>query len=155
MDTKIRQINSLRRLRAKFKDERIVLATGCFDILHIGHLKFLMKSSKQGDVLVVGINSDKSIKLIKGPSRPIINQNERAQLLAAFACVNHVFIFDGIDAHEAILELRPDVFVMGEGSVDAYPEEVHATQQVGAKLYIMKRFKATSTSSIIATAKRD
>jgi D-glycero-beta-D-manno-heptose 1-phosphate adenylyltransferase len=102
-------------------DQRVVLGTGCFDIMHIGHLYFLEQAGRHGDVLVIGVNSDQSVRAIKGPSRPIVDQLERATLVAALRCVDHVFVYDDIVADYQIRALRPDVYVIGEESVGRYP----------------------------------
>lgn len=151
---RIIKITELPKIRRKYKDKKIVLGTGCFDIIHWGHVHFLENSAKQGDILVVGINSDSSIKLIKGKDRPIMNEDQRARLLVALRVVDYLFVYDDTTAKDYILSLKPDVFAMGEGSVDAYPDEREATEQVGAKLHIIKRKPAPSTTSIISTIQK-
>ncbi|PIP31933.1 D-glycero-beta-D-manno-heptose 1-phosphate adenylyltransferase [bacterium (Candidatus Gribaldobacteria) CG23_combo_of_CG06-09_8_20_14_all_37_87_8] len=146
---KILSIQTLLSMRKRLKNKTIVLGTGCFDILHIGHLYFLQQASEQGDILIVGINSDKSIKIMKGKNRPIIKQDERAQLIAAFDCVDYVFVYDGTTARDYILSLKPHVFAIGEGSVRDYPDECEATKKVGARLHIIKRMPFPSTTSIV------
>lgn len=146
---KILSIKDLSSMRQFFKNKIIVLATGCFDILHVGHLYFLKRASEQGDILIVGINSDKSIKIMKGRNRPIVKQSERAQLIAAFDCVDYVFVYDDTSAKDYILSLRPHVFVMGEDSVNKYPDECEATKKIGARLYVIKRMPFSSTTSIV------
>ena len=136
-------------LRKRLKG-RIVLGTGCFDILHVGHLYFLHEAANQGDVLVVGLNSDRSIKEIKGSKRPIVTEQERATLISEFKCVDFVFIYDNISAIDEIRSLKPDVFVIGEGSLTDYQDEVDATRDVGARLHIIKRMSTPSTTSIVA-----
>lgn len=142
-------VSDLSVLRGRLRRRTLVLATGCFDILHVGHLHFLKNAAAQGDALVVGVNSDRSIKMIKGEDRPIIGQNERAELLAAMRCVDYVFVFDNIAADECILSLEPDVFVVGEHSVQAYPSESKAAEQVGARVHVVLRIPSSSTTSIV------
>lgn len=144
-------VSDLAALRKRLSEKVIVLATGCFDILHVGHLHFLRDASKQGDFLIVGVNSDRSIKLIKGPERPIICQDERAELVAAFRCVDYVFVYDDIVADDCILRLRPNVFAIGEESVKIYPSEPAIANQIGAKVHVVIRIQSASTSSILAT----
>lgn len=146
---RIVSVEDLPVLRKKFKNKSIVLGTGCFDIVHPGHLYFLEKASKQGDILIVGINSDRSIKVMKGQDRPIFNEDQRSRLIAAFRCVDYVFVYDDVTAKDYILSLKPDVFVMGEESVDAYPDEQEAAKQVDARLYVIARIPFPSTTSII------
>lgn len=97
-----------RRLKA-----RVVFTNGCFDVLHRGHVECLRFCSEQGDVVVVGLNSDASVRAIKGPDRPINGQDDRAQVLAALESVDYVTIFDELDPLALIREVRPDVLVKG------------------------------------------
>ncbi len=99
--------------------KRIVFTNGCFDILHIGHIALLAEARRQGDKLIVGINSDRSVQRLKGPSRPMIGERERAQMLAALAAVDSVVIFEA-DTPLAIIEaIRPDVLVKGGDYTEA------------------------------------
>ena len=93
--------------------KRIVFTNGCFDLLHIGHVRYLQKASKQGDCLIVGVNSDSSVQQIKGPRRPIVSENQRAEVVAALACVDWVTIFPEPDPLELIRLLSPEVLVKG------------------------------------------
>jgi D-beta-D-heptose 7-phosphate kinase/D-beta-D-heptose 1-phosphate adenosyltransferase len=97
--------DDLGRLRNDLPGKKIVLGTGCFDLLHVGHLYFLQEARRQGDVLIVGLNSDKAIKAIKGPDRPIFKQEERVELIAAFEGVDMAFIFDDVVADSSIRAL--------------------------------------------------
>jgi D-beta-D-heptose 7-phosphate kinase/D-beta-D-heptose 1-phosphate adenosyltransferase len=99
------------KLRAEGK--RIVFTNGVFDILHPGHVRYLAEARAQGDTLIVGVNSDRSVRAIKGPSRPINAEHERAEVLAALACVDAVVIFDEDDPHAIISAVGPDVLVKG------------------------------------------
>lgn len=93
--------------------KKIVFTNGCFDLLHIGHVRYLEAARAEGDLLVVGVNSDRSVRRIKGPSRPIVPENERAEILASLACVDLVTIFDEPDPLVTISSLMPDVLVKG------------------------------------------
>jgi len=99
------------RLRAA--GQQIVFTNGVFDLLHPGHLRYLTQARALGDALIVGINSDRSVRTNKGPGRPITPQEERAEVLAALRCVDAVVIFDGDTPHELIAALQPDVLVKG------------------------------------------
>jgi D-beta-D-heptose 7-phosphate kinase/D-beta-D-heptose 1-phosphate adenosyltransferase len=92
---------------------QIVFTNGCFDIIHRGHIDFLRFCADQGDIVVVGLNSDSSVKEIKGPQRPINNQSDRAEVLAAFETVNYIVIFDEPDPLRTIKKVRPDILVKG------------------------------------------
>jgi D-glycero-beta-D-manno-heptose 1-phosphate adenylyltransferase len=102
-------------LVAGLRDQRktIVFTNGVFDLLHVGHLRYLQHARALGDALIVGINSDRSVRAIKGPSRPVTPQTERAEILAALECVDAVVIFDEETPHEVIAALQPDVLVKG------------------------------------------
>jgi len=98
--------------RRRNRAERIVFTNGCFDLLHIGHTRFLQQARTLGDCLVVGLNSDASLRSIK-PGRPLVTEGQRAEVLAALACVDHVVIFDAPDPRDLIQALQPDVLVKG------------------------------------------
>jgi len=102
---------ALRARRAR--NERIVFTNGCFDLLHIGHTRYLQEARRLGDCLIVGINSDASVRSIKPDGRPIVPQAQRAEVLAALACVDHVVIFDEPDPRSLIAAVQPDVLVKG------------------------------------------
>ncbi len=91
----------------------IVFTNGCFDLLHLGHIRYLQAARSLGDMLVVGINSDTSARALKGPGRPLVPQDERAEVLAALACVDYVTIFEEVTAVALVETLRPDVYVKG------------------------------------------
>jgi rfaE bifunctional protein nucleotidyltransferase chain/domain len=103
----------LRFGREKRNGRRVVFTNGCFDVLHPGHIRTLEQARDLGDALVVGINSDASVRQLKGEYRPFIPQNERAEILAAFECVDAVVIFDELTPREIISALSPDVLVKG------------------------------------------
>lgn len=92
---------------------KVVFTNGCFDILHVGHARYLRDARALGDVLVVGVNTDASVKRLKGPERPIQNEGDRAELLAALGCVDYVTLFDEETPRELIEQLAPDVLVKG------------------------------------------
>ncbi len=102
---------TLSRLRAKGK--KIVFTNGCFDILHVGHVEYLEKARKLGDILVVGLNSDRSVKKIKGEGRPLNKESDRAKVLAALSSVDYVTIFDEPTPEKLIKELKPGVLAKG------------------------------------------
>jgi rfaE bifunctional protein nucleotidyltransferase chain/domain len=112
---KIKTLEEIIQLRAHFRKlgKKLVFTNGCFDILHVGHIRYLNKARSLGDVLVVGVNSDRSVREIKGQSRPIVSELERAEVLAAFASVDFVFIFDEPTPKHVIEAIVPDVLVKG------------------------------------------
>ncbi len=95
------------------RKERLVFTNGCFDLLHIGHTRYLQDARARGDCLIVGINSDASVRALKPNGRPIVPQAQRAEVLAALACVDHVVIFDEPDPRALIAAVQPDVLVKG------------------------------------------
>lgn len=93
--------------------QTVIFTNGCFDLLHLGHVRYLQEARALGDLLVVGLNSDDSARALKGPNRPLVPQDERAELLAALACVDYVTIFEELTAVALVETLRPDVYVKG------------------------------------------
>jgi rfaE bifunctional protein nucleotidyltransferase chain/domain len=93
--------------------KKVVFTNGCFDILHVGHVRYLEAARGEGDLLVVGLNSDASVHLIKGGRRPIINQDQRAEVLASLGCVDFVIVFEEADPMMLIRTLKPDILVKG------------------------------------------
>ena len=119
----------------RFLSQKIVFTNGCFDIIHLGHIDYLSKASDEGDVLIVGLNSDKSATSLKGPNRPINNQKQRAMILASFQFVNAVIIFDELTPYSLICEVQPDVLIKGG---DYKSEEIVGYDIVIAKNGIVK-----------------
>ncbi len=115
MDKKIVRCEELKEtvLALKRAAKKIVFTNGCFDLLHIGHVRYLRAAKDEGDVLIVGLNSDRSVRLIKGPKRPLVPENERAEVLASLACVDFVTVFDEPDPLVTIRAVMPDVLVKG------------------------------------------
>ena len=97
----------------KKEGKKIVFTNGCFELLHIGHVRYLQAARAEGDVLVVGVNSDHSVRQIKGPKRPVVPEHERAEVLTSLACVDFVSLFDEPNPREMIRSLLPDVLVKG------------------------------------------
>lgn len=115
MPGKVLRLDGLKPVisQAKSHGKRIVFTNGCFDLLHRGHLHLLREAKKLGDILIVALNSDSSVKRIKGPNRPILAEAERAELIAALEMVDYVVTFDEPDPYPIIEQLRPDVLVKG------------------------------------------
>lgn len=114
----------------RFQQKRIVFTNGCFDILHLGHVDYLAKASDLGDILVIGLNTDTSVSRIKGPDRPVNDEQARARLLAALQFVDAVVLFDEATPYELIKKVQPDVLVKGK---DYKAEEVVGYDIVTAK----------------------
>jgi D-beta-D-heptose 7-phosphate kinase/D-beta-D-heptose 1-phosphate adenosyltransferase len=131
------------------RGRRIVLTSGCFDLLHRGHITYLREARTLGDVLVVGVNSDESIRRLKGPERPINSLEDRVQVLAALNCVDHVVVFDDDTPHRLVQAVRPDVFVKGgDYTRDRLPEAA-LVEQLGGRVEILPLVRERSTTSII------
>ncbi len=111
MHTRAEAVALVSRLRAA--GQTIVFTNGVFDLLHVGHLRYLKHAQGLGDTLIVGLNSDRSVRQIKGPDRPITSEAERAEILEALACVDAVVVFDEETPHDLILAIQPDVLVKG------------------------------------------
>lgn len=113
---KLLTVEEIKALRANWRKEgrKVVFTNGCFDILHLGHVTYLSWARSQGDLLIVGVNSDASVKRNKGPSRPIVSEGDRAALLLSLRCVDYVCFFDEDTPYGLISEIVPDVLVKGK-----------------------------------------
>lgn len=132
IQNKILQGDTLRHAveRWRFFSKKIVFTNGCFDILHLGHVDYLCKAADLGDILVVGVNTDAGVSRLKGPHRPINDQDQRAMVVAALHCVDVVVLFDQDTPYELIKSIKPDVLVKG---ADYKPEDIVGYDIVKAK----------------------
>ncbi|CAN5444348.1 adenylyltransferase/cytidyltransferase family protein [soil metagenome] len=130
---------------------RLVLTNGCFDLIHVGHVRYLQQARELGDVLVVAINGDDSVRALKGADRPLNSAADRAEILAAFACVNLVTIFPEVRATAVIAAVQPAIYVKGgDYTVESLnPEEVAALQKVGAEIKTLPLVPGRSTTGLI------
>jgi D-beta-D-heptose 7-phosphate kinase/D-beta-D-heptose 1-phosphate adenosyltransferase len=129
--------------------KKIVFTNGCFDILHIGHARYLHEARSLGDHLIVAVNSDRSVRAIKGAERPVVNQDERAEMLAALGCVDSVIIFDEDTPLNVIEYLKPDMLVKGG---DWKPEEIVGSSVItaaGGDVKSIPFVEGSSTTGII------
>lgn len=139
----------MQALRAHSPAPRIVLANGCFDLLHAGHVRYLEDARRRGDVLVVALNSDASVHAIKGPGRPLMPLAERAEIVGALRCVDVVTWFDEPDLHATLDALRPDVHAKGSDySPDTVPEAA-LDAQLGIEIAICGDRKDHSTTELL------
>ncbi|HEV8673409.1 MAG TPA: adenylyltransferase/cytidyltransferase family protein [Methylomirabilota bacterium] len=135
---------------ARAAGHRVVLANGCFDLLHVGHVRYLAAARALGDLLIVGLNSDASVRRLKGPGRPLMPATERAELVAALAAVNHVVVFDDDTADRLVTVLRPAVHAKGtDYTRDSVPEAA-TVQASGGEVAIAGDPKRHSTRDLIA-----
>jgi rfaE bifunctional protein nucleotidyltransferase chain/domain len=132
------------------KNEKIVLANGCFDLLHVGHTRYLSDARAEGDVLVVAINSDDGVSKLKGPGRPVLPQNERAEIVAALESVDYVTIFDEPNVEPLLEALRPNVHAKGtDYTAENVPERAVA-ERLGIRVAIVGDAKNHSTRDLLA-----
>jgi len=135
---------------------RLVLTNGTFDILHVGHVRYLEAARALGDILVVGINSDASAKGYKGPGRPIVPQDERAEIVAALRCVDYVAIFDEPTAVHLVAALRPDIYAKGGDYDGSKPlPEAAAVRAYGGEVQIIPFVPGHSASSLIERTRNE
>jgi D-glycero-beta-D-manno-heptose 1-phosphate adenylyltransferase len=144
------KLKRLEDLPALLKDRRqVVLANGCFDVLHVGHLRYLQDAKSLGDTLVVAINSDRSMRLIKDPGRPILSQDERVALVSALRCVDYVVVFDEPDVGRVLDVLRPAIHAKGTDYTEQTVPERAKVLAYGGSVRIAGDPKNHSTRDII------
>lgn len=148
---KIKKISELCQIVKKLKEEgkRVVFTNGCFDILHLGHIRYLEEAKGLGDCLVVAVNSDSSVRAIKGDKRPLVPEQDRAEVLAALSCVDYVSIFCESDPGRIIGRLVPDVLVKGS---DWKKNEIigrETVENAGGKVIRIKEAKGKATTNLI------
>jgi len=150
-ESKIVMRERLRELFAEHRErgQKIVLANGCFDALHVGHVRYLQDASKEADILIVGVNSDESVRALKGEGRPVTNERERAEIVSAIRGVSYVTIFHDSSPARLIAVLKPDVHCKGtDYTADSVPER-DAVAQYGGRVEIVGDPKDHSTSEIL------
>lgn len=139
--------NLLDDLRAEGKT--IVTTNGCFDILHVGHVRYLQKTKTFADVMIVCLNSDVSVKKIKGPDRPINNENDRAEILCALECVDYVVMFDESSPENLLCEIKPDVHTKGaDYTLETLPE-AKSIMANGGRIEFISFVEGKSTTNVI------
>ena len=145
--------DELRHLAAAWRsqDEKITLANGCFDLIHVGHVRYLRAAKALGGKLVVAINSDDSVRVLKGVGRPLMPEWERAEIVSAIECVDAVVVFTEQDVRSVIHDIRPNVHAKGtDYTVDSVPE-ADVVRECGGRVEIVGDPKDHSTSEIIRT----
>lgn len=140
--------------RLRQQGRRIAFANGCFDLLHVGHVRYLEGAKEQGDVLVVGVNSDRAVRALKGPGRPLLPAEARAELVAALESTDYVVIFDDLTAETILRDLRPDVHCKGtDYSPQTVPERA-VVESLGGIVRIVGDAKSHSAREILAEIAR-
>ncbi|HXI85077.1 MAG TPA: D-glycero-beta-D-manno-heptose 1-phosphate adenylyltransferase [Verrucomicrobiae bacterium] len=142
--------------RARRRGKKVVATNGCFDLVHYGHVNYLQRAKELGELLIVGLNGDRSVRQLKGRGRPLVPQQQRAKVLAALACVDAVVIFPERRAHRFLGTVQPDVYVKGG---DYRPETLDARERavltaIGSKVRILPFVKGFSTTRLIAKIRK-
>ena len=139
----------------KAKGKKIVFTNGCFDILHVGHVRYLKEAKALGDILILGINSDYSVKSLKGSNRPINNESDRAEVLSALKAIDYVVIFDEKTAENIVGEVKPDIYAKGgDYSIDTLPEAKIVAEH-GGKTVLLQLVDGKSSTNIINKCKEN
>jgi D-glycero-beta-D-manno-heptose 1-phosphate adenylyltransferase len=137
--------------KARQNGRRMVFTNGCFDILHVGHISYLEKARSLGDYMVIGLNSDRSVRSLKGPGRPVNDEKSRARVIGALECVDHVVIFGSTRVTPLVEQLQPEIYVKGgDYTVESLdPGERGAIQSYGGRIRILPLSKGYSTTKTI------
>lgn len=131
------------------------MTNGCFDILHVGHVRYLQKTKTFADVLILALNSDKSVRAIKGEGRPINNENDRAEVLSALECVDYIVLFDENSPAELLKFVKPDVYTKGaDYTLETLPE-TKVVQGFGGRIEFIDFVEGKSTTNVIAQIKKN
>ena len=139
----------------KAEGKKIVFTNGCFDILHVGHVRYLKEAKALGDILILGLNSDCSVKSLKGPNRPINNESDRADVLSALKAIDYVVIFDEKTAENIVGEFKPDIYAKGgDYSIDTLPEAKIVAEH-GGKTVLLQLVDGKSSTNIINKCKEN
>jgi rfaE bifunctional protein nucleotidyltransferase chain/domain len=152
---KLKNLEDLKVIAADARREgkKVVFTNGCFDLLHRGHVHVLREAKACGDLLITGINSDNSVKQIKGPARPVLPESDRSELLAALEMVDYVVLFDEPDPYQVIAAIRPDVLVKGGDWSGAKIIGADLVEEAGGRVVMIPYIKGFSTTEIIERIK--
>lgn len=151
LESKIKNLKELKKITSNLRkiNKKILFTNGCFDLLHYGHIKYLEDAKRKGDILIVGINSDSSIKKIKGKNRPIVNERDRLRIIAALESVNYVVMFNENTPIKVIQSIKPDMLIKGS---DWNKNNIVGSDFVldyGGKVSTIKIIKGRSTTNLI------
>lgn len=133
----------------KKRGQKVVLTNGCFDLIHVGHIRYLKESKKKGDILVLALNSDSSIRKLKGEGRPILNQKERAVIASSFYFIDYITFFDEPNVEKVLLALKPDIHAKGSDYTEETVPEKETVKGYGGTIAITGGPKIKSTSQLI------
>jgi len=153
MKDKIKKREELLRIikDLKAKGKRIIFTNGCFDLLHVGHIRYLEEAKTLGDILIVGVNSDTSVQKLKGPKRPVLPVEQRTEILSGLGCVDYITVFDELDPLALITSLQPNVLVKGGDWTKEQTIGKEVVERSGGEVVIIPFVKGASTSSLIET----
>lgn len=133
----------------KAAGKTVVFTNGCFDILHVGHVRYLTAARNLGDCLIVGLNTDQSVRILKGPTRPVNNENDRAEVLSALSVVDYVVLFGENTASELVEVIQPAIYVKGGDYAVAELPEAEAVAKHGGKIVLVPMVEGRSSTRII------
>jgi glycerol-3-phosphate cytidylyltransferase len=145
----------IKLLNSKERKSKVVFTNGCFDLIHLGHVRYLKEAKNLGDVLVVGVNSDESVRGLKGEGRPILPQEARAEIVSSFSFVDYVVIFGEKTPEKLISLLKPDIHVKGGDYRKKEIPERRIVESYGGKVVLVDLIEGYSTTSIIEKIKKD
>jgi rfaE bifunctional protein nucleotidyltransferase chain/domain len=150
----LKKLHTLSRLTRiiqehKKRGQKVVLANGCFDLIHVGHIRYLKESKKKGDILVLALNSDSSIRKLKGEGRPILNQKERAVIASSFYFIDYITFFDEPNVEKVLLALKPDIHAKGSDYTEETVPEKETVKGYGGTIAITGGPKIKYTSQLI------
>ena len=151
---KVKTLAALRRWLKRQRPRRVVFTNGCFDILHLGHVRYLEAARRLGSALIIGVNSDSSVRKLKGPGRPLQPARDRAEILAALACVNAVTIFDAHTPERLIRIVKPDVLVKGGDWAKHRIVGAAIVESSGGRVVRIPVIPGRSTSRIVQRLRR-
>lgn len=150
----LQQDTLIKKLALERQGKKIVFTNGCFDLLHIGHVRYLQEAKSQGDILVVALNTDASVRKLKGPERPVQLESDRAEILAALSCVDYTILFDEDTPEKVIHNIKPDILVKGG---DWKVEQIvgnEFVQSYGGKVLSLPFIDGRSTTRLIEKARQ-
>ncbi len=151
MHSKIKSIDELQTIANEMKanQELLVFTNGCFDLLHIGHVRYLQKAAQLGDKLVVAVNSDSSVQELKGKGRPLVKEKDRLELLSALEMIDYLVLFSDIDCQKLLEVIEPPIYVKGgDYRIEDLPE-AEVVYDYGGKIVLITKIKGRSTSDLI------
>jgi D-beta-D-heptose 7-phosphate kinase / D-beta-D-heptose 1-phosphate adenosyltransferase len=153
MKEKVKEKEALQKLVENLKTagKKIVFTNGCFDLLHVGHVRYLEEAKALGDILIVGVNSDRSVRQLKGPDRPILPQEERAEVLSGLGCVDFVTVFDESTPLNLIAFLQPQILVKGGDWSKETIVGKDVVEKSGGEVVVLPFVDGSSTSNLIKT----